>query len=327
MNIFLYGKWHGNAGPSNVNRSLIQHSDSSLKYFKHHGGKFMRFAEFLARSARASVVIFSESGDYFAFRLAKMLGKKTAILMHGDIIYESEINNLGLSKDFILQQKKKMAICDAIICVSEKFSERIKSRYPQYAGKITWINNGIVLAPRPERQKDKRLIALGGGNRNVKNNLNVCRAVELLNKKGHDYRVKLFGRIYKGNFNPEAFPFVEVMGHMDYNDFLAELDSVNLYVDVAYSESFGLSIADALNSRCSLLLSDNVGFLSIIKAEGTEVVKDCNNVQEIADKIEYLTNHGNSDRLAKSINPQTCSEDYAYKRLKMICGKMSKRDD
>lgn len=322
MKILLYGNWKSNSGPSNVNRSLIQHSDKDLIHIKHPENKILRITELLFKSLFCDVVVFSHGGNSLLCKYVKLLGKKVAILKHGDVEYENEINHLGLDKGTIDDEMRKMELADSIICVSEKYAGWNKKRYPQFSAKINWVNNGITLSPRPSLKKKKNAIAIGGGNRNIKNNLNICKAVEMLNGKGAGLEVKLFGRLYKDNSPLEKFNFVHIMGHMDKESYLSELDSVNLYIDLAFCEPFGLSIADALNCHCSVLLSKEIGFTSILKVQDSDLVSNCSDIQEIANKIEFNLNNNNSERLLSSINKETSSEASSYKRLKAICNNL-----
>lgn len=318
MKILLFGDWRENAGPANVNKSLIKHSDKDLLYIKSQS-KILRFFETFYKLFRSDIVVFSAYGGLKMFKWSKKLGKKIAILKHGDLKLESETNNTYVPQNQINADFERQDIADAIVCVSERYASWIGQHYPQYNDKITWINNGVDIVPRPKVKKTPNLIAVGGGNRYVKNNVNVCRAVEKLNEQGYDLKLKSFGFEYKEISSLSSFPFVEVMGQMDKNAYYAELDRVNLYIGAGYYESFGLSMADALVCNCSLLVSENVGFLSIVKTEESDVIHNCEDVDEIAEKIKYLLNHSNADRLTKSINPETSSESYAYKRLKWIC--------
>lgn len=315
MRILLFGEWRENAGPANVNESLIKHADNSLLYIKSQNN----LLEVMAKLIMADVIVFSGYGGMKMFKLAKRLGKKVAILKHGDLKHEGEANHTNVPQDQIDADFQRQDMADLIICVSERYAAWVEEHYPQYKGKISWINNGVEIHRRLKVRKEPNLIAVGGGNRYVKNNINVCRAIEKLNSHEYNLKLRSFGFVYEGIPSLSSFPFVEVMGQMDKDAYYAELDKVNLYIDAAYYEPFGLSMTDALVCNCSLLVSENVGFLSIVKSEETDVVHDCENVDEIAEKIKYLLNHSNSDRLLKSINPETSSEDYAYKRLKWIC--------
>lgn len=318
MKILLFGGWRLNAGPENVNRSLIENGDKDLLYIKHKN-RILRLLEVIIKIIRCDIVVFSSTGSLMSFKLAKSFKKKIAVLKHGDAEYENNINSLGLREHELNLDKEKMLYADIIICVSKRYAEWVGKRYPQYKDKISWVNNGVTISPRPHKEKEANVIALGGGNRSIKNNFNVCRAIQKLNNQGAGLKVMLFGRHYDGNPSFDEFPFVKSMGQMNSEEYFSELDKASLYIDAAYCEPFGLSIADAVNCHCSLLLSYNVGFLSIIKIEDCDVVHDCDDIDEIASKIQYLIEHGNDGRLLKSIDRDTCSEEYAYKRLKRIC--------
>lgn len=319
MKILLFGDWRENAGPANVNKSLIQHADADMLYIKSAAG-IRRTLEVFYKLLVSDVVVFSAYGGLKFFKIAKRLGKKVAILKHGDLKFEGEINHQFVPANQIADDRMRQDEADAIICASEKYSEWVAEHYPQYKDKLTWVNNGVDIEPRPKRNKNKNVIAIGGGNRAIKNNINVCKAIEKLNAQGANITVESFGAVYPQNPSLDTqFPFVKVMGQMDREAYLEELDKVSLYVDAAYCESFGISPIEALICNCSLLISTHVGALSVFKETNMELVKDCDDVEEIAQKISKLLDKGNASELLNAVDYEKSSGDYAYKRLKWIC--------
>lgn len=319
MKMLLFGDWRDNAGPANVNKSLIQHADDDMLYIKSARG-IKRVIEVFYKLLVSDVVVFSAYGGLKFFKIAKRLGKKVAILKHGDLKLEGEINHQFVPANQIADDMMRQDESDAIICVSEKYSEWVAEHYPQYKHKLTWVNNGVDIKPRPKKNKYKNVIAIGGGNRAIKNNINVCKAIEKLNAQGANIMVESFGFIYPQNPSLDTqFPFVKVMGQMDREAYLSELDKVPLYVDAAYCEPFGISPIDALICNCSLLISTHVGAISVFKETNMELVKDCDDVDEIAQKISELLDKGNASELLNAVDYEKSSGDYAYKRLKWIC--------
>ena len=107
---------------------------------------------------------------------------------------------------------------------------------------------------------------------------------------------------------------------MDKKPYYEKLDAISCYVMNSEVESFGLVAADALNCNCSLLMSRNVGAKSIMRTEDTDIIQNPHNVDEIIEKLQYLFEHPNSDRLYRSIDRQECSEEKAFQKIKAILG-------
>ena len=104
MKILLFGDWRENAGPANVNKSLIQHADADMLYIKSAGG-IKRAIEVFCKLLMCDVVVFSAYGGMKLFKIAKKLGKKVAILKHGDLKLEGEINHQFVPADQIADDK------------------------------------------------------------------------------------------------------------------------------------------------------------------------------------------------------------------------------
>lgn len=311
----LLGSWKANTGPANVNRSFVVNKDDSMSYLK-LPIKLMRL-ERLKLIFYPVIVISGGIFDY-ELKICKLLNKKLIYIMHGCGWYESKVNNLHLAQSFFDNEAETLASANVIACVSEKYSKWVRVQYPQFANKITFLNNGLIFEIRPKVQKEPYSIALSGGNRLQKNNSIVCKAVEKLLNQGVECKVYVFGRYYKDNADLSQYPFIQKMGHLNKEQYYEALDKISLYVVNSTVESFGLVVGDALNCNCSLLMSDGVGAASIMKTDESDIVKDCFDVDEVANKILYLLNNSNSTRLYNSIDVFEASEQNAYLRLKKI---------
>lgn len=76
MKILLFGDWRENAGPANVNKSLIQHADADMLYIKSARG-IKRVIEAFYKLLVSDVVVFSAYGGLKFSRLPRDLGKKS----------------------------------------------------------------------------------------------------------------------------------------------------------------------------------------------------------------------------------------------------------
>lgn len=317
MRCFLLG-WHfSNGGPDNINRSLIKNSNGELLYIK-STNKFLRVLESFWKIFISEQVLVSGVCALRYVYFLKILQKKYSYLMHGCFEYENKLNKLDLSKKTLESEKKLLEGAAHIICVSEVYAELIRQRYPKYADKITFVNNGVELKVRPKRAKEPFSVAVGGGNRCIKNNLEVSQAVRKLNESGTPCKLYIFGRKYPNNDEIEETDYITYCGHLNKKFFYEKLDAISCFVMNSEIEPFGIVAADALNCNCSILMSQNVGAKSIMRIEETDIIQNPHNVDEIIEKLQYLFKHPNNDRLYKSIDRQDCSEEKAFQKIKAI---------
>ena len=318
-NILLWADCTLNAGPSNVHRSLITYSDGELHYVASRR-KYARYAELIWRGMMADVVIFPSFTSPQDVRLIRMLCRKAVCISHGCLKQECVINNHGRDYEEVEQNERlSFSVAETIICVSEKHMQLLKSQYPEFAEKMTFVNNGVDVSPRNRVQKEERTIAVSGGNRNIKNNEYVCKAVQLLNERGFSCSVNVFGRQYSDGADLSAYPNVHYVGHLDKEDYYRLLDKIELFVVASELEPFGLVVADALNCHCSLLMSHNVGASAIMQTCSEDYVENPRDVDELARCIRHLLEHPNAERLLASVDVEECSEMKAWEKLKVIC--------
>lgn len=320
---YLYGDTNMNAGPCNVNRSWIENSDGSMDYPKSKG-RIARRIEKLWGCITHSVIVFSGGTKKLELHLAKMLGKRIVYIMHGCNRYENTINKLGMTERDLKLEYDVLSMADIIVAVSEMYAEWAKREFPEFANKVTFVNNGLEISKKffehtPHTEK-KYSIAVSGGNRPIKCNLEVCKAIEKLQGDSMNIEMKAFGRFHDNGEPILKYHFVKPMGQMNKEDYYEELKSTDLYVIASDTESFGLVVGDAINCGCSLLLSKYVGAASIFKGLTSEdVLNDNHNTDEIALKIRNLLLHGNAQRLYDAIDIEKCSGKQAFINLKNIC--------
>lgn len=317
MRCFLLGGHISNGGPDNVNRSLIESSNGEFLCIK-CTNKFLRVLESFWKIFVSEQVLVSGVCAPRYYDFLKLLHKKYSYLMHGCIEFENELNKLHLSEKTIESERKVLEGAEHIICVSEGYAEWVRQHYPEYVNKITYVNNGIELEQRRKIEKEPFSVAVSGGNRCIKNNLEVSRTVRKLNEAGTPCKLYIFGRKYPDNEEIEETDYITYCGHLDKKPYYDKLDAISCYVLNSEVEPFGLVAADALNCNCSLLMSKNVGAKSIMRTEDTDIILNPHNVDEIIEKLQYLFEHPNSDRLYRSIDRQDCSEETAFQKIKAI---------
>lgn len=314
---FLLGGHFSNGGPDNVNQALIKFADRKILYIKSNN-KPVRVLEIFWKILISEGIVVSGVCAKRYYDFMKVFHKKFVYLMHGCMDFENEINRLHLTSDFIENEKNLLNDAKRIVCVSEVYSEWVKKRYPEYAEKITFVNNGVELEQREKKEKEPFSIAVGGGNRCIKNNYAVSMAVKKLDSEGIPCKLYIFGRKYPGNEEIEETDNIKYCGHLDKTPYYEKLDYISCFVMNSEVEPFGLVAADALNCNCSLLMSQNIGAKSIMKTEKCDIIQQPHDVDELVEKLKYVFGHPNSDRLYENIDVQACSGKSSFQKLNTI---------
>lgn len=80
-----------------------------------------------------------------------------------------------------------------------------------------------------------------------------------------------------------------------------------------------LSVFDALLCGCSILVTNVAGALELLNVTEHDVIYDPMNKDEIAEKIEYILQHPNNERLMKNLDFDKISYEAEVKRLEQFC--------
>ncbi len=308
MTVLFVGNTYKNTGPSNVNKAYKKHLEKKVA-FLHFRCKPLLMLEIIAGVVRASVIIISGLGysSYVSAKLAKMLKKPVAYLMHGCYEHECILNRVSPLPRDIGMESTIMEAADQIVCVSERFAQWLSSRYPNYTEKITYINTGVDwesnLKNSEQNHNPMFIITMGGGWPR-KNNYIISEAVEHLNKvHNKNYRLFVLGSGGDDLDKIQRNPHTTVLGQVDGDEVKKHLKTCKLFVQNSIHESFSLGVIEALNSGCDILVSKGVGALSIFEdIEPNDVINDCMDVHEVATKILYLSEHENNERIVNSID-------------------------
>lgn len=325
MKLLILGEYNSNAGPANVNKKIISNLSNSIMYIKSKS-KINKIFELIFKLINSDIILISGFDPRCSSicKFTKIINKKTIYLMHGYAKYDNEINHLGLTDKILKKEYEILSKVSFILCVSKKFSEWVTIQLPEFEDKISYINSGIDIKYNnyffQKRNNEKFVIALSGGNRRIKNNVEVCKAVKILFDLGFNIEVNIYGRIYDNNDTFMKYPFLNFKGQISQEDFYTELKKTNLFILNTEVESFGLSAADALVCGCDILLSSNCGILSILDYTSNDIISDPHNIDEIVEKIKYFINdNSNNNRLLSTINFEECSWKNRSKQLIKIC--------
>ena len=262
--IYYAGDVRNNTGPAIVNKSYYGYLKNTT-IFCSTNNKILRIIHYvLCMLFVDSIIIsgFSRLNILFIL-IAKKMNKQTYYLMNGFVKEELKNKKEKNKVKKIKLEYEILKYVDNIICVSNFFSEYLKKIYKEFDNKIYYINNGFDIKNNINRIKHDKftLISVGGGSRQ-KNNLNVCKAI---NNANLDVCFIVIGRLMEDGKEIKNFPFVEYYEKLTHDEVLKKMCESDLYIQNSYFETFGLSIMEALECQCDLLISKNVGALSVLE--------------------------------------------------------------
>lgn len=326
MKVLLLGGVDGNTGPSNVHKSLVDAwPESSRIETVNSKSKPLKILESLFKGLRCDVIVSPGSGwtEIVAHRVLATLGKPVVCFNHGYVPFENDINHLGLSQGTVDAIKQHLATADAVVANSAMQERFVLSRQPELAGRTSHATLGVERFDFPDVDSPRgNIIAVSGGTRPIKANEVVARAVEILRSRGVDCSLRVYGRRYSENESLDAAVesgIAEYRGQVSSEQFRSELRECSVFVMDSRHESFGLSAIDALDAGCSLLMSRNCGVAEVMSLEPGDVVEDCEDASEVADKIERLLVHPNPRRLYDSIDFDMTSWAVTADKLNDVC--------
>ncbi len=254
MKILYLGDFKKMNGPSMVDINLTNKlEDKVLKV--QIDGKYMPILKDIKNSDIVNISGVSAKGVVCSI-FSKIYGKKVTYIMHGGLKIESKYRNIKFNRK--LYEIIILKFSNKVICVSEKFEEKIKEEYN--LKNTTYINNGIDIKKdikECEIKKEKHQILTVGGGRQEKGILNICKAVELLNNV--NIKLIVVGEDGRDTEHIKAYSFVEYKGFVSHNELLTLMEKSNIFIQNSYCESFGITVLEAMMNQCNIIISKDVG--------------------------------------------------------------------
>lgn len=308
MKKLFIGDFNNSTGPSIVNQNLNKNSDEFICF----EGKNVISLFFKIKKTKSVLISSLSKINIVALVYAKILRKKTFYLMHG---YASVENEIAGNHNFVeeLIEKFTLKFSDKIICVSENFAKYLKKHLKRYKDKIAFANNGVDITytlAKEHETETVNVISVGGGMRRKKN-LAVCKAIEKMNTSTKINFI-VIGKLLEDGDIIRQYDFVKYYEKISHKQVLEFMRKSNIYIQNSIFETFGLAVMEALFSGCSLLLSKNIGALSVLDIKDDNyIIYDVDNENEIAEKIEYVIKKPNNETLLSSIKV----ENLSWKRM------------
>ena len=322
MREFLFvGGTNGNTGPANVNKGIVANLSDAF-FIANSTNKIKKYIDAFVGVVRCKVVVvsgMSKVGAY-AIKLAKLLNKKTVYIMHGCYEMECALNESALDENSLQMEQYILHSVDLLLPVSERYSQIIQEKYPFCKGKTAYLHNGVekVDLEHGKVQREKGRIIAVGGDRKLKNNVTIARAMSSVDD---DKILSVYGHLYHPDDLPKGSN-IEYVGLVPQEQLYQEMMRSELFVLNSTIESFGLTVFDALQCGCSVLVSNAAGALDLLDVNENDVIFDPMNENEIASKIDYLLANPNNTRLMSSLDFDKISYKAEVEKLENYCNQL-----
>lgn len=328
MRVLFVAGLTGNTGPANANRAFAgawPREDEVL--LVGNGNKIKKLAALVRGALKADVMLTMGPGklDTIARTIAHVRGKPVIGFCHGYAPYENEVNNLGMNDNEVVTWRAWLDDCDFVATNSALQMNFIKNEQPSLSNKIAYSNLGIE--PFPWKGKSSAtsgciVVAVSGGTRPIKANEVVARAVSILRDRGLDATLYIYGRRYSPN--AELDSLVEsgsgvYCGQVSRDEFIDGLRKSTVFVMNSRWEPFGLSALDALEAGTSILLSRNCGAAGALGLGPSDLVENCEDPVEVANKIIALAETPNAERIYDALDFSAMSWRNSSLKLRNIC--------
>lgn len=334
MRILVLGPMMSNGGPDNANKQIVSHwpaSDDVVVLSSQSKGS--RIIEALYKGMNCDVILSLGVGidDRVPCRVLSAFGKPYVHFCHGYMPYENQINHLGLSERKMQAIVGHLERATYLVTNSNVQKRFIAAQLPSVAEKIKGFPLGVdAFEPRNHTlHAGTAVIAVSGGSRPVKGNDTVAKAVTLLKSEGMDCVLRVYGHRYAKNssFDDACHETnAQLMGQVTHEEFDRDLQTTDLFVMNSRYEPFGLSAIDALRNGASVLLSQNCGVKEILNLEPNDIIEDCDDAGEIAQKMAYLLERPNAWRLYRSLDFSSINWNCVVSRIRTICVKAVTHD-
>lgn len=323
--VFFAGDISLNNGPSNVNKELYKYLKNEFQFIETKN-KWIFYILYIIRTIKCDVIVYSGilKIDIISLRIAKILRKKIIYIMHGCVQYEQgEINKTPtMGGDRIENDLFKYS--ELILCVSAPFAKWFRKYRSEFCDKVEVLTNGIpwdnlsIIDDNIKSDKQMKIILLGGG-RVTKANLNVVKAVNIINDR---YNAKCIVDLY-GYYREdddskllEKYSFVNFCGMVDHEELMRRFSTSTVFVQNSIFEPFSLACIEAICHNCSILVSVFVGCSSVLSLEENDIIHNPFDVEEIAKKLLLFKGMKNYSRILTNIDKISTSCEMSAKKLR-----------
>lgn len=315
MKVFFVGDFVTDTGAGMANKLLIKGLENENILYSKASNKVTRVFELIYKMLISDSVCFCNYSNvtFIGIKFANILNMKSYYLLHGYLTYEKKINYPSISEDELnkinFKEKKIFKNVHKIICVSKIFMEFMKEEEPDYQNKFDYIYNPVdiekikkISGNYSKQKNNKQIVSIGGG-RKQKNIINICKAIDKLNREQKmDLRLIVIGLPLADKKKIISYNFVTYYDSLPHEEVIKILLESYIYIQNSDLETFGIAIIEALYCNCNLLISKNVGAIGVLETiEDRDLINDTQDIKEISDKIKAVISNNNADRLKKGL--------------------------
>ena len=238
------------------------------------------------------------SNGYIALKVKQKLGIPYIVAvrdMDVNIFFKYRINLRKLGIDVLKEASN-------IIFISEKYRDQVISKYVPEDLRKEFINKSVVLPNGIDKfylnniyvrdvynlkKKEEINIITVGYVCKRKNQLTVCKAVEMLNAMGIKTKYTIIGKVLDNKvFNKIIkYDFVNYIPFLSKDELIDEYRKADIFVMPSITETFGLTYAEAMSQGLPVIYSKNQGFDGQIEEGKIGFHVDKKNVEDIKNKI------------------------------------------
>lgn len=333
--IFFVGDFSSNTGPAIANQTFKKELRKDKSYFFSNQTSIIpRIMEMIFKTILSKKICLCSYSklNILSIKIAKLMNKKIFYLMHGSKSIEKLIASDNFKGDIIKAPVELEPIeeyflenSEKVFCVSKKFQELMKIKFPEYCEKFEYIYNTVnfnnknnkILKPS---EKYIQILTIGGGMKQ-KNVLKICEAIEIINKSSSK-KIKLIvvGQNSEKMNQILKYDFVVYYKNLKHEKLLKIMQLSDVYIQNSYFETFGIAILESVILGCDVLISQYVGAIDIFEdINSSDIIYDVDNSTEIAQKILHLIDNPNNRRIEQNINYDAIDlKKNVYKMIQLI---------
>lgn len=242
-----------------------------------------------------------------AYLLAEKYEKPFIITSHGFDFYrilpKNNPNHRGNSykKKEINLIRNSIEKVSALICVSEFFGKHVKQYFPNVNLKIipnVYDNNLFNKIGRKTHENSSSCVILTVGNFiSVKNHEMLIRAFRDISSNFPDIKLQIIGKGELKNFYKKIckelglLEKIEIIDQANHAEVAAYMKNADIYVQTSNSETFGMTIVEAMACGLPVIATRTQGPSSYIDNGKNGLLIDKNNVKDLVDKLKNLINN------------------------------------
>lgn len=305
-NVLLIGDDYSTTGPAIVTRDYISYLPSAVRHLRFQS-KILRLVELKIKLSQCNIIMCSgiSRQNIIAYKHAQKYNKKSVYLMHGNVAFENQMNQV-YNPQLEALERSILERVDCIMTVSKCYGDWVKNNYPKYQHKVVEMTNGIDYRlfekiseedakPFAKTDQDKKRVMSIGGGLPLKNIVTLCKAIkELIDEKRIAIELCVFGQENLDSQEIRSYDFVKDYGVVPHDQLLGFMRTADIYVQNSLYETFGLAPIEAGMMGCKLIISNKVGakdtITELFALNEEQIITDPLDVTELKEAISRQLN-------------------------------------